>query len=365
MSGCKDRQKQTDNLSDVVSTVRRASAVPAASSLPASVRDINVQTLYFFLALYRTGVLPKAAEQMSVSLSSANRMLARLRDYWGDPLFKRCGFLMHPTPAAKRRYDKVVAILHALEDLQHTDRIDPQNLKRIVRIACYDNAFTLGLASIFATMRKKLPHVHFHVLQADEHLFDALREDRLDLVFFARQGMHPDIHSLPVLTTRYACVVRKGHPLETCCARAGKLSRHDLAPYDQVLVNAQPDRYRAPNSPGNGYFNPTDPERIAMVVPFFLAVPQCLVHTDCYAIVPEATARLAFDSQQLSFLPFAHTAPELTVFLGWHTRTHNDAVAQYIRSTICGLITEQLAELSCKVSSDDTSAVTEHDLQKR
>lgn len=72
----------------------------------------------------------------------------------------------------------------------------------------------------------------------------------------------------------------------------GSLDKADLDPWRQVLINAQPDRYRAPNSPANGWFNPTDPEKIALVVPFFLSVPLCLYETDCYAIVPKATAEM-------------------------------------------------------------------------
>ncbi len=61
----------------------------AAGALPAYVRGIDAESLYFFLTLYRAGSLPQAAEQMGVSLSSANRMLAKLRTYWNDPLFTR------------------------------------------------------------------------------------------------------------------------------------------------------------------------------------------------------------------------------------------------------------------------------------
>lgn len=91
----------------------------------------------FFLALFRTGTLPRAAEQLGISLSSANRMLAKLRTYWDDPLFVRSGFLMQPTTAAKRRYDKVLSLMHVLEDLRRDDELDPRTLSRTVRTACY------------------------------------------------------------------------------------------------------------------------------------------------------------------------------------------------------------------------------------
>lgn len=245
--------------------------------LPAFVRGVDAEALYFFLALFRTGTLPRAAEQLGISLSSANRMLAKLRTYWDDPLFVRSGFLMQPTTAAKRRYDKVLSLMHVLEDL-------------------------------------------------------------LDLVFFARQGLHPDIHSAALLTTPYVCLVRRGHPLSERAAAFGPLEREDLEAFPQVLINAQPDRYRAPNSPGNGWFNPKNPDRIALVTPFFLAASLCLEETDCYAIVPKATAELALDPRRTAMLTLSDAAPKLTVRLDWHERTHADPGSQLIRAQLLALI---------------------------
>lgn len=277
--------------------------------LPAFVRGVDAEALYFFLALFRTGTLPRAAEQLGISLSSA-----------------------------KRRYDKVLSLMHVLEDLRRDDELDPRTLSRTVRTACYDNAFALCIASIFADFTARMPHVRLRAMQADEHLFDYLREDLLDLVFFARQGLHPDVHSVALLTTPYVCLVRRGHPLSERAAALGPLEREDLEAFPQVLINAQPDRYRAPNSPGNGWFNPKNPDRIALVTPFFLAASLCLEETDCYAIVPKATAELALDPRRTAMLQLSDAAPKLTVRLGWHERTHADPGSQLIRAQLLALI---------------------------
>lgn len=265
-------------------------------------------------------------------------MLAKLRTYWDDPLFVRSGFQMQPTTAAKRRYDKVLSLMHVLEDLRRDDELDPRTLSRTVRTACYDNAFALCIASVFAGFTARMPNVRLRAMQADEHLFDYLREDFLDLVFFARQGLHPDIHSAALLTTPYVCLVRRGHPLSERAAALGPLEREDLEAFPQVLINAQPDRYRAPNSPGNGWFNPKNPDRIALVTPFFLAASLCLEETDCYAIVPKATAELALDPRRTAMLQLSDAAPKLTVRLGRHERTHADPGSQLIRAQLLALI---------------------------
>lgn len=235
---------------DAVDTLETFEAFEAFDKhgLPAFVRGVDAGAL-FFLALFRTGTLPRAAEQLGISLSSANCMLAKLRTYWDDPLFVRSGFLMQPTTAAKRRYDKVLSLMHVLEDLRRDDELDPRTLSRTVRTACYDNAFALCIASIFADFTARMPHVRLRATQADEHLFDYLREDLLDLVFFARQGLHPDIHSAALLTTPYVCLVRRGHPLSERAAALGPLEREDLEAFPQVLINPSPTATVLPTVP--------------------------------------------------------------------------------------------------------------------
>lgn len=281
---------------DAVDTLETFEAFEAFDKhgLPAFVRGVDAEALYFFLALF----------------------------------------------VLERRYDKVLSLMHVLEDLRRDDELDPRTLSRTVRTACYDNAFALCIASIFADFTARMPHVRLRATQADEHLFDYLREDLLDLVFFARQGLHPDIHSAALLTTPYVCLMRRGHPLSLSerAAALGPLEREDLEAFPQVLINAQPDRYRAPNSPGNGWFNPKNPDRIALVTPFFLAASLCLEETDCYAIVPKATAELALDPRRTAILELSDAAPKLTVRLGWHERTHADPGSQLIRAQLLALI---------------------------
>ncbi len=324
----------------------RSETMSEPATLPVRrVLQMDGETLAFFLVLYRTESLPKAAAEMNISLSSANRQLARLREAWADPLFVRSGLLMKATPAAARRYDRVQRVVREIEALTFDEEVQPALLKQIVRIATYDNAFTVGLAAVFGELQGKLPGVQFRAVQADEHMFEDLRADRLDMAFYARQGVQPGIHSTPLFTTPYACVTRKGHPLEKVVERHGHLDREDLARFRTVLVNAQPDRNREPNSPANGWFNPPSADKVAMVLPFFLAAPLALPGTDCYAVIPAASARLAFETEKFSILPFGPDAPELTVRLGWHERTHADPACQLIRSVLIEAVRKKAAAL--------------------
>ena len=317
----------------------------AVKHFPDYAVGMDAESLVFFVAVAETHSLPKAAERLGISLSSANRQLAKLRQYFNEPLFERSGFQMTPTESAKQRLTKVRAILKLLAEVRQPEtELQPENVRITVRIAAYDNACAVGIAGIFPAFRARFPHVTFQVLQADGHLFDDLTADRLDMAFFARQGLPPGLHSMSVFTTPYVVVTAKGHPLEKRAVGRG-LDREDLSAFKQVLVNTQPDRERSPNSPANGWFNPATPDGIAAVIPFFLAAPLCLAGTDCYAVVPEASAKLFVDEDQFSLLPVTEKAPKLTVSLAWHERTHTDPAAQLIRSAMTVLIGERVSGL--------------------
>lgn len=93
-----------------------------------------------------------------------------------------------------------------------------------------------------------------------------------------------------------------------------------------------------PTVPATAGLTPKIQTRIALVTPFFLAASLCLEETDCYAIVPKATAELALDPRRTAMLQLSDAAPKLTVRLGWHERTHADPGSQLIRAQLLALI---------------------------
>lgn len=325
---------------DAVDTLETFEAFEAFDKhgLPAFVRGVDAEALYFFWRFFRTGTLPRAAEQLGISLSSANRMLAKLRTYWDDPLFVRSGFLMQPTTAAKRRYDKVLSLMHVLEDLRRDDELDPRTLSRTVRTACYDNAFALCIASIFADFTARMPHVRLR----------PRRPMNISLIICVR--ICSIWCSLPGRDSTQIFILRRSSPRRTsvwCGADTlslnvlqlwGPLNAKILKPSRRCSSMPSPTATVLPNSPGNGWFNPKNPDRIALVTPFFLAASLCLEETDCYAIVPKATAELALDPRRTAMLALSDAAPKLTVRLGWHERTHADPGSQLIRAQLLALI---------------------------
>lgn len=287
---------------DAVDTLETFEAFEAFDKhgLPAFVRGVDAEALYFFLALFRTGTLPRAAEQLGISLSSANCMLAKLRTYWDDPLFVRSGFLMQPTTAAKRRYDKVLSLMHVLEDLRRDDELDPRTLSRTVRTACYDNAFALCIASIFADFTARMPMCGCA----------PRRPMNISLIICVR--ICSIWCSLPGRDSTQIFILRRSSPRRTsvwCGADILSLNVRRLwGPLNAKILK-----------PSRRYSSM--PSQTATVLP---TVP--------------ATAELALDPRRTAILELSDAAPKLTVRLGWHERTHADPGSQLIRAQLLALI---------------------------
>lgn len=80
---------------------------------------MNSQHLAAFRAVMMTGTVSGAAEVLGRSQSAVSRMLDRLEDELGLPLFERRKGLVTPTPDARHLLDEVERAYVSLDTLQH------------------------------------------------------------------------------------------------------------------------------------------------------------------------------------------------------------------------------------------------------
>ena len=278
--------------------------------LPAFVRGVDAEALYFFLALFRTGTLPRAAEQLGISLSSANR-----------------------------RYDKVLSLMHVLERICGATT---NWIQELFRAPFARPATTMHL-------RSALPRFLLTSRPACRMCGCApCRPMNISLIICVK--ICSIWCSLPGRDSIQMFILWRFLPRRTsvwCGADIlslnvlrlwGLLNAKILKPSRRCSSMPSPTATVLPTVPATAGLIPKNPDRIALVTPFFLAASLCLEETDCYAIVPKATAELALDPRRTAMLQLSDAAPKLTVRLGWHERTHADPGSQLIRAQLLALI---------------------------
>ncbi len=78
-------------------------------------RHLDLNLLRVLAAVYRTGSVTAAGQQLALSQPATSNALARLREFFGDELFVRSPRGLHPTRTAQRIAPAVIAHLQALE----------------------------------------------------------------------------------------------------------------------------------------------------------------------------------------------------------------------------------------------------------
>ena len=81
-----------------------------------NIKDLDLNLLRLFDAVWRTRSVSLAAQQLGMSQPAASQGLARLRSVLGDALFERSGAGVRPTPRADRLAQSVQLALGTIEE---------------------------------------------------------------------------------------------------------------------------------------------------------------------------------------------------------------------------------------------------------
>ena len=101
------------------------------------IKDIDLNLLRVFDAVYRAGSVSRAAEQLGLTQPAASQGLTRLRTLVHDPLFVRAPGGVRPTPKAQRLAEPIRQALATIEDaLSESAGFEPAQSRRSFFTRC-------------------------------------------------------------------------------------------------------------------------------------------------------------------------------------------------------------------------------------
>jgi len=295
--------------------------------------DLNL--LRVLVALDSTRNVTHAATALQMSQSGFSSALARLRQACGDALFVRTVGGMAPTPRAARM---VLAARSALaqvtEGVLGLPEFDAATARTEFRLAMADVAEVVFLPRLLRHLQTHAPHARVVCVNLPNGpLQQAMAAGEIDLAL----GYFPDLGTQSFFRQRlylhtYACMARKGHPLE-----GGRLTEEAYARFGHAVV-AAPAR-------SNDLFERFLARRglqrrIVLSTQHHMSLPAIVGETDLLATVPLATgARLAqLGEVQLLGLPFE--PPTFQVQQHWHRLVHQESRSQWLRGTCASLFND-------------------------
>jgi DNA-binding transcriptional LysR family regulator len=295
--------------------------------------QLDLNLLYVLVALERKRSVSGAAVALQKSQPAVSSALARLREFFNDPLFVRSGNSMQPTPRALALIEAAREVLERVgTEIVSAPSFDPLTTQQPINIALSDVGEVVFLPAILNDMRIHAPNalVRSMSLPASQ-VAEGLESGEIDLAV----GYFPDLkkHNFfqqVLFTDTFASLVRSDHPVT-----ARKLSLKQYLQFEHAVVHAESrteeviERYLARKKLRR---------RVVLSTPHFASVPIVIAQSDLIVTIPEPLAGyFARISANLRMVGLPFEPPRIPLKQFWHRKFHHDQRNAWLRSRVCAL----------------------------
>jgi DNA-binding transcriptional LysR family regulator len=294
------------------------------------IRDIDLNLLRLFDAVYRFGNVGRAAASLNLSQPAASQGLTRLRRRLRDALFVRAPGGVRPTPRASRLALAIQTAIAAIEGaLNEGERFDPAGSRMTYRLCLSDIGEAYLLPTVLAALRREAPAV---TVKSSPLPHGEIR-DSLDagVVDFA-VGFLPSIRGTQqaqLMRDRYAVLLRADHPLLERRVRGAPFVR-DLAGLEYAAVYPHSETSRILQDLGLE-------ERLRLNAANLLAMPAIVSATDLAVLMPLSIARRIAEAGDHAAVEAPLPRNEITVSLHWSKRFEPDPAHVWMRQLLLRL----------------------------
>lgn len=299
------------------------------------IKDVDLNLLRLFDAVYRCASVSRAAEQLDLTQPAASQGLTRLRALLHDPLFVRAGGGVRATPKAHRLASAVRSALATLEAaLNESAEFDPRQSHKLFRIHMSDIGEARFLPELVHTLREQAPGVRLETAPLPPaEIASALDSGRIDFAF----GFLPTVQDTQrqhLLDDRYIVLLRAGHPFVQAQAGAsGEALLQALHTLDFVAVRSHSDTLRILHLLGLH-------DRLRLSTAHFMALPTIVRATDLAVVMPRNIAQSFGEPGGYAIVEPAFPLRDFSVSLHWSQRFAADPGNQWLRQVVVGLFAD-------------------------
>ena len=295
------------------------------------IKDIDLNLLRVFDAVYRAGSVSRAAELLDLTQPAASQGLTRLRTLVHDPLFVRAPGGVRPTPKAERLAEPIRQALAVIEQaLSESSGFEPAVSRRTFRVHMSDIGEGRFLPQLMTALREQAPGVRIETLPLPRgEIADALDAGRIDLAF-GFLPMVKETQRLQLIKDRYVVLLRRGHPF-TRKKRGARELLADLRQLEFVAVRSHADTLRILQ-----LLKLED--RLRLTTEHFMVLPAIVRATDLAVVMPRNIAN-GFEGGYAIVEP-DFPLRDFTVSLHWSRRFEADPGNRWLRGLVEGLFKE-------------------------
>lgn len=301
------------------------------------IKDIDLNLLRLFDAVYRTRNVSRAAELLDLTQPAVSQGLTRLRLLIKDPLFMRAPGGVQPSPKADRLADAVRSALSTIEQaFNESVQFEPLQSRKTFRIHMSDIGESRFLPALMMGLRECAPGVRVETSALSANTIgDALDSGRIDFAI----GFLPTVKEtqrVQLLKDRYVVLLRAGHPFVLKFnrrKRSGTALLEDLRQLEFVAVRTHSDTLRILQ-----LLQLED--RLRLTTEHFMVLPAIVRATDLAVVMPRNIARGFSEEGGYAIIEPAFPLRDFTVSLHWSKRFESDPGNRWMQQTLVSLLAD-------------------------
>ncbi|WP_322517779.1 LysR family transcriptional regulator [Rhodopseudomonas palustris] len=293
-----------------------------------NLRNVDLNLLIVFDAVYATGNISHAARQLALSQPAVSNALTRLREHFDDPLFVRAGRGVKPTLRSQQMIDPVREALRLIRQQFDGDRsLDLASYKRTFRIVIVDPLEPILMPPLLREITAHAPQVTIESRPPwNTNVTDDIIAGTLDLACYTFPVSAPGLVFETICPCDNVVVARRGHPGigATLDARTF-MALNQVALINELRGHINIDRDITTRG-GN--------RRIAYMVNKVWSMPAAVGSSDLVAVLPRRFAELMAPVFNLQIHESPVPISEQHFHMIWHERNTDDPGHKWLRDTM-------------------------------
>jgi DNA-binding transcriptional LysR family regulator len=295
--------------------------------------DLDLNLLRVLAAIEEKRSVSAAAVLLQRSQPSVSAALARLREFFNDPLFVRSGNTMQPTPRVIEVMGPVREVLSRIGmEIVAAPVFDPATSQQPVVLALSDVGEVVFLPRVLQELRRVAPRISLRSVSLPaEDLARGLEAGAIDLAlgYFPNLTQH-NFFQQTLFADTFTCLLRADHPV-----KSARLGLKQFLQLDHAVVRAES---RTEEVIERFLVRRRIQRRVVLTTPHFASLPPVIEQSDLIVTVPEPLARyFAGVSSRLRIVKPPFDAPRIDLRQFWHRKFHHDARSRWLRGLMCEL----------------------------